>query len=169
MNVTVFLWLICFGVLAMALWDAIRRKKSCELREDDVKGCRDFDFILNYRVRKGWSGTFFDGVVKYGVVTNLKEDSSMELSKGDVIRVTVDGMKDGLWQATVFTLSNLPRDTIVLTYKDDKGRWHCMYPGPQGVAMCGIVEHTPIMLVEKFVAGRVLRARCVADRHFEIV
>ena len=167
---TDYIWLICIGLLAVALWLIVHETKAWRHEVvSDVQRPLVVDFILQNCTEKGWYGTFVDKIVKYGVITNLGGDVVLGLSKGDPVRVTVDGMKDGLWQAKVFILSNLPRDAIVLTYKDAESRWHCMYPGPQGVAMCGIVDHTPVMLVEKFAAGRVLRARCVVDRHFEIV
>ena len=162
----VLLFVLLLVMVAFLLFFYQNEKAKSQVISDDL-GTLEVDFILEMRIKKGWYGTFFDKVVKYGVITNL--DDGIVLSKGDVVRVTVDGMKDGLWQAKVFTLPNLPRDAIVLTYKDDKDRWHCMYPGPQGVAMCGIVDHTPAMLVEKLAAGLVLAARCVENRHFELV
>ena len=166
MSAWIIILLLILGAFLLFFYQNEKAKSQVIL--DDLR-VLEVDFILEMRIKKGWYGSFVDEIAKYGVITNLGDDVVLGLSKGDRVRVTIDGMKDGLWQAKVFILSNLPRDAIVLTYKDTESHWHCMYPNPQGVAMCGIVEHTPVMLVEKLAAGRVLRARCVADRHFEIV
>ena len=94
------------------------------------------DFIVDFHCNKGWFGTFWDeGVTKYGIVSNLPFNAP--LKKGDKIRGAVVGYIEANWSVQALDLSNLPADTIVTTYQDSCGRWHCMYPGPDGIAFAG--------------------------------
>lgn len=94
------------------------------------------DFKVDFLCKKGWFGKFYDknGVDYYGHIVNLPADASV---KGCTLRVLSEGLVDGNYVLKAIDLSKLPADTVVTTYQDGDGEWHCMYPGPQGIAFAG--------------------------------
>lgn len=135
METTIILWLGC-GALAVitVLWVASKKKKVEAKPETKV-----FDFYVSFwGESSGWHGIFKDGnIAKNGVLVGLRQESVM---KGDVVRVLVQGMKDGLWQVRPLKLSHLPAGKVIATGERRNGEWKVIYPNEHGIALVGYVK-----------------------------
>lgn len=148
---TICLLLVCVIALAIVY---MAFKPSTNQKETEEP--KTYDFTVMFYARRGWYGTADDnGTRKY---TYLKLPGSAPLKKDDTLRVKMTGYSKGNYEAEAIDLSALPEGTIVPTYKDKGGLWHCMFQGVQGLAFVGYILKHPLMETPSFKEGKPYRA-----------
>lgn len=122
-----------------------------------------YEFELRCFTGRHWLGSFKDGkITKYGFI-NLPKDG---FESGQLIRVWVDHMDKGLWEAEAmqFDLQNFTENTAILTEQEGE-HWHCIYPNEQGIALVGYVDGVP----KRFVTGDAVKVTKAEGNKFKFV